>query len=73
MRDLRDIIFDITNIEYKDIGIIFEQYDIKNQILKELERVRILFLKKALSKQSEKLLINVEKSFLSSLLSLLSI
>ena len=59
MRDLRDIIFDITNIEYKDIDIIFEQYDIKNQILKELERVRILFLKKALSKQSEKLLINV--------------
>ena len=44
MRDLRDIIFDITNIEYKDIGIIFEQYDIKNQILKELERVRILLL-----------------------------
>ena len=59
MRDLRDIIFDITNLEYKDIGLVFEQYDIKNQILKELERVRITYLKNAINKKRENLLINV--------------
>lgn len=59
MEDLRDIIFSITNIEYKDIGIIFEHYSIKNKVLHELERVRHSYLKRALNGAKERYLINV--------------
>lgn len=59
MDALRSIIFNITNIEYKDIGILFEHYETKNQILRELERIRVSYLQTALSGQKERYLINV--------------